>query len=545
MFTWLEAAMVRFHAPEAAQGRLQAHYATTYRLVLPLLLGFPIVVGAILWFCPMSDVLKCAVAAGLALVLFRALARLAQESRRAAGDVRGAALLDIVMCGGGFAVGAALAVIGLRGAAPLLGAAAAAAVCLVRTMPGDLARVRSGAFEPARARQYFVYGVPVAMSLILSQVVATTDRFLLAAFVGDASVGVYHVGYTLANRTLDVTFIWLSMAGGPAAIAALERGGKKALDIVARDQASLMMALALPAAVGLALTARPLADVMVGPALRDGAAHVTPWIAASGFFSGLTTYYFHSAFTLARRSRRLLAAMAVPAVANLALNLYLIPRFGLEGALWSTLASYVLGAAASFGLGRAVLALPIPWGAIGRAAAATAIMAAAVIALPSAGGFAELILKASVGAAVYASVAFCLDLCGVRLTRAGLYEPFRCRGRDVFRDRQAHGIGHEQHPMDVVVGQGDALAQAHQRVDHHEREHEQRALVGEHRPNGFADGGGVEHGPRGQSDHPKRDPLFQPAVVRVAGLEPEALGHPRHRSPDGLVGPDRVVAVSQ
>ena len=414
MFTWLEAAMTRFYAPEAVQGRLQGHYATIYRLLWPLLLGFPIVVGAVLWYWPMPLALKAAVAAGQAFVFFRSLARLAQESRRAAGNVPGAALLDVVMCAGGFAVGVGLALAGLRGAAPLLGAAVTAAICLTWTLPGDLRRAKGGSFESSRARSYFAYGTPVALSLILSLVVASTDRFLLAAFVNDASVGVYHVGYTLANRTLDVTFIWLGMAGGPAAIAALERGGKKALDVVARDQAGLMIALALPAAVGLALTARPLAQVMVGPALQAGAAHVTPWIAASALFSGITTYYFHTAFTLARRSRRLLAAMAVPAVANLALNLYLIPRFGLDGALWSTLASYLLGAVASFGLGRGALALPIPWGAIGRAAPATALMAAAVVALPSSGGLTELALKATAGAVVYATAAFSLDLCGAR-----------------------------------------------------------------------------------------------------------------------------------
>jgi len=67
-----------------------------------------------------------------------------------------------------------------------------------------------------------------------------------------------------------------------------------------------MVALALPAAVGLALVARPLAEVMVGPALRVGAARVTPWIAASALFSGLTVYYLNPAFTLARRTGLLL-----------------------------------------------------------------------------------------------------------------------------------------------------------------------------------------------------------------------------------------------
>jgi O-antigen/teichoic acid export membrane protein len=209
-------------------------------------------------------------------------------------------------------------------------------------------------------------------------------------------------------------FIWLGMAGGPAAIMALERGGKAALNVVAREQAAFMIALTLPSAVGLALVAKPLAAVMIGPALRDGAAQVTPWIAASGFFAGVTTYYFHTAFTLGRQTRLLLLAMAIPAATNLALTLILIPRYGLQGAMWATLASYVLGAAASAGLGRFSLPLPLPWRAFAKAGFATAIMGAAVWLVPAIGGPIELFAKAVLGAAVYAALAYLLDICGVR-----------------------------------------------------------------------------------------------------------------------------------
>ena len=263
---------------------------------------------------------------------------------------------------------------------------------------------------------YAAYGLPVAMSLILSALVlATTDRFLLAAYLNDTSVGVYHhAGYSLANRTLDVMFIWLGMAGGPAAIAALERGGHAALHKAAREQASFMIALTLPAAVGLALVARPLADVMIGPGLRAGAAHVTPWIAASAFMAGVTTYYLHTAFTLARRTRLLMLAMTAPALSNLALNWLLIPRYGLDGALWATLASYGIGAVASYGLGRRALALPVPWETLGRAGIAALGMAAIVSLTPAVGGVIELFLKAIVGAIVYGLLALALDVCGIR-----------------------------------------------------------------------------------------------------------------------------------
>jgi len=413
LFTWNEAAMARFWAVEAEKAAAPHHLATVYRTWLALIVLLPFAGLAVaLW--PMAAGVKLAVLAGLACILPRTLAKLVQERRRAAGEVASAALLDIGLTLGGFAVGAGLAFAGLGGAAPLMGAGAATAVCLAFVLPAELRGAKGGRFDRERSKAHAAYGVPVALSLILALVLSTTDRFLIAAFLDESAVGAYHAGYSLSNRTLDVLFIWLGAAGGPALIMALERGGQDALRKAAHEQASLIVLVTLPAAVGLALTARPLADIMVGEALRDGAAQVTPWIAASGVFAGLTTYYFAQAFTLARRTRLLLIAMAIPAVANVALNLILIPRLGLTGALVATLASYGLGAVAACGLGRRVLPLPIPWIALGQAALGAALMALAVVSLPALGGLAELALKAGVGAVVYGMVVYLLNAGGLR-----------------------------------------------------------------------------------------------------------------------------------
>ncbi len=274
--------------------------------------------------------------------------------------------------------------------------------------------MRGGHFDRAMAHDYAAYGVPVSLSLILALILSTTDRFLLAAYLGEATVGVYHAGYSLGSRILDVVFIWLGMAGGPALVAALERGGPAALKDAANEQASLMALLTLPAATGLALVAKPLAQLMVGDALHAGAAHVTPWIAASGWLSGVTTYYLLQAFTLGRRTPLLIASMAVPALVNVALNLLLIPRFGLDGALWATTASYGVGAVTACLLGRSAQPLPIPWGTLAKAGGGCLLMAAAVLALPSPGGLLELILKAGVGAAIYGGVVLGLNIDGLR-----------------------------------------------------------------------------------------------------------------------------------
>jgi O-antigen/teichoic acid export membrane protein len=413
LFTWNEAAMARFWAAEAGRDDGQAHAAAIYGAWRRLLLALP-VAGLIAWFWPMHPGLHWAVLAGVAAIAPRALAKLAQERRRAAGEVRAAALLDMGQTVGGFLIGAALALAGFGGAAPLIGMGAVAALALPFVIGGEHRRARAGRLDPDRVRAHAAYGVPVALSLVLALVLSTTDRFLLAGFLDEAQVGVYHAGYSLANRTLDVVFIWLGAAGGPALIMALEQGGRPALAEAAREQAELMLLLTLPAATGLALVAAPLAQLMIGPALAAGAAHVTPWIALSGLLAGLTTYYFHQAFTLGKRTRLLLVAMTIPAGLNLALNLLLIPRFGLDGALWATPASYALGLAASAWLGRRAVALPVPWLALIQAVGGSLLMALVVTRVPAVGGLAELLTKAAGGALVYGLAMAAIDAGGLR-----------------------------------------------------------------------------------------------------------------------------------
>jgi O-antigen/teichoic acid export membrane protein len=324
-------------------------------------------------------------------------------------------------------LGAVFAVLGLGGAAPLIGAGVAAVMCLPFSLPKELTFLKGGHFEADRARRYAAYGLPISASLILALALATTDRFLIAAYLDAGSVGAYHAAYSLANRTLDVIFLWLGAAGGPALVMALERGGRPSLEEAAREQASTLLLIALPAAAGLALVARPLAQVLVGEGLREAAAQVTPWIAVGGFFAGITTYYFHQAFTLARRTKLLLLAMAVPAIVNVALNLILVPRFGVVGAAWATALSYAIGTFASWTLGKRAGALPIPWDAVGKCGLATALMAVAVLCVPSVGGLLETAAKASIGLMVYAISAWILDAASVRTHGSRLLKTFRAR----------------------------------------------------------------------------------------------------------------------
>lgn len=427
VFTWLEAAMARFWAAQTTEAEMRSHFATLYRYFAVLLAVYVPVAASLVWVWPLQPDLKAAVAIGLTGVPVRSAYNLIQERRRASGSVAAAASLDMAVTIGAFLVGLAAVAMGAGGSAPLIGLAVVPFMAALIFTPGEHRRGQQGAVHRSRARDYARYGYPVAASLILALVLSSTDRLVLAAFLDEAAVGAYHAGYSLANRTLDVIFIWLGAASGPALVMALERGGASALRTAAREQASTFLLIALPAAAGLALVAQPLAQLVIGEQLRDTAAAVTPLIALSALMAGLTTYYFHQAFTLSRRTGLLLQAMAIPAAVNLLLNLVLVPRMGVMGAALATAISYGVGAVASWGLGRGAISLPVPWDALVRCGLATIIMAVAVAQMPALGGIQELLTKAGVGIVVYAVAAWLLNAADVRGHGSRVLKIFQAR----------------------------------------------------------------------------------------------------------------------
>ena len=170
---------------------------------------------------------------------------------------------------------------------------------------------------------------------------------------------------------------------------------------------------------------------MIGEDLRGAAAAITPWIAFAALMSGLSSYYFGQAFTLGKRTSLLFVTMAIPALANVLLNLILIPAYGVMGAAWATAASLALGLTSVIVIGRRVVALPIPVDSLIRIAVASVAMAAVVMALPSPGGFVELMLDAGVGAAVYGLVAITLNAADVRDVLVERYRRLKARGAPV------------------------------------------------------------------------------------------------------------------
>jgi len=419
-FTWIEAAMARFYPAESRTDcEAPELYGTLYRLFVIVAVVFAMACALGLWLWPAhgpaGQSLKTAMGLGLGCVVFRSLIKLVQEQRRSEGRVGAASILDMIQTAGGFGLGVLCATAGLGGASPVVGGGLIALLCLPFVAREDWGRALKGRFSVEKAKAYAHYGFPVSASLILTLALYTADRFLIAYFLNDAEAGAYHAGFSLASRILDVLFIWFGAAGGPAMVHALEHGGVTELKANARHQIRTMAFVLFPAVGGLIMVAPPLGALLIGEGLRADALSVTPLISLGALFSGLNTYYFLQAFTLARKTRLLVVAMLVPAVSNIALNLLLIPLMGLMGAAVASCLSFALGLTASWLLGLKTLALPVPVPDLGKTLLSVVLMMAAVALVPALNlPIFDLIAKGLTGVIVYAALAWLFDLNDIR-----------------------------------------------------------------------------------------------------------------------------------
>lgn len=416
VFTWLDAAVARHHARSDARGNLPGHLWTAWRLYGVLALSAGGIAVLVLWLAPLGGVLKTAIAFAIANVVIKSGLSVALETRRAAGEAWRYSLLETFTLAGGFALGITFILAGGMGAAgPFMGMALAALIAFVIDVPVLLSKSKRDRADRPRGYAYFAYGAPVAVSLIFEHLLSVGDRFIIAAFLGEASTGAYAAGYGVADRSISIIFLWLGATTGPMLISALEHHGKDAAREVAHKTAGLMALLGFPAAAGLALVAEPAARLLIGPEIAMAAASIIPLIALSGLMNGIMTHYFHEAFVLGRQPRVMAGVMLVAAGVNFGLNLILIPQLGILGAALSTVLAYGAALLACILIGRRVFVMPIPASDWSRAALATAIMAIALVALPDfEPAIFDLIAKITVGGLTYGLAALALNVTNCR-----------------------------------------------------------------------------------------------------------------------------------
>jgi len=178
-------------------------------------------------------------------------------------------------------------------------------------------------------REALVYGLPVMLNLLLSFLLANSDRYLLKYLLGqggDAQVGIYSIGYFLADQPIQIVYATLMLGAFPAAMHMYASSGARAAETLVSALVRVYLLLAVPACVLLGVLAKPICFSLAHGEARQSFL-VVPWVAAAAGLLGLMEYYTIGLY-IGRRTVLLLAASVGATIVNLVANYCLIPEYG-------------------------------------------------------------------------------------------------------------------------------------------------------------------------------------------------------------------------
>ncbi|MEY4744345.1 MAG: hypothetical protein RL272_290 [Candidatus Parcubacteria bacterium] len=308
--------------------------------------------------------------------------------RAAVADVAGRAVL---LAG---AILAAARGTGLLGFVAAFVIANAAQFSLSFLFARKFARIRL-AFDLATWGAIIRESWPIGVSIAFNLIYLKGDVIILSLTRSQAEVGLYGAAY----KVLDViTVIPMIFMGLVLPILASAWSGGRREDFTRRLGKSFdaLSLIALPLAFGTAPVAADLMRLVAGDQFAAAGPFLTVLMLAGAavFWSAL----FGHAVVAIGMQRKMIAAYAADAALSLGLYAWAVPRYGGLGAAWVTVFSEAfIAAVTAWAVMHAVRHAP-PMRTFGLALAASALMAAAVVA---AAPF-HVLLRIGLGMAVYA-----------------------------------------------------------------------------------------------------------------------------------------------
>ncbi|MCU0249226.1 MAG: polysaccharide biosynthesis C-terminal domain-containing protein [Vicinamibacterales bacterium] len=185
-------------------------------------------------------------------------------------------------------------------------------------------------------REALRFGLPRVPHALAHQVIAVSDRYLMAAFLTLGEIGLYGVGSSF-GQALKMFLNGFEFAWAPFYYGAMDRSDAKLL--YSRLGTYLFAAVVLLAA-GLSAVATDLVRLMTAPEFHR-AAIVIPWT-AMGVVAQACYQVAALGLNVTKRTKYFPISTGAAAAFSIGANLLLIPRYGLLGAAWANAASYTV-----------------------------------------------------------------------------------------------------------------------------------------------------------------------------------------------------------
>ena len=189
-------------------------------------------------------------------------------------------------------------------------------------------------------RQYLAFGLPLMPSNLSGWIVNSSDRYLIALFLGAAAVGYYSPAYALGS-TLTMVAAPLSTLLPPVLSKHYDDDDIAEVRTILTYSLKYYLGIILPCVFAVSILSKPLLLLLTTQQIAANGYLVTPWVAAGTALLGADGVV-GIVLALKKHTTVIGTIWILAAVLNFGLNLVLIPYLGLIGAAVTTFLAYLL-----------------------------------------------------------------------------------------------------------------------------------------------------------------------------------------------------------
>lgn len=225
--------------------------------------------------------------------------------------------------------------------------------------------LRFGAFRPSLGLAAIRFAAPLIAYELTSVILDSGDRILIGRYLGLTQLGLYSAAYSVATYAEEALMTPVNMALMPEYMRIWVENGPAATSRFLSQALDLFLMGCGVVALLVYVNAPDLLAILASR--KFAAAGALLPILVVGLLVYAVHIFFNAPLIIHRRSLVLTAVTTACCIFNVILNIVLLPRMGIAGAAWATLASYLAMVAALAIISRRYLPMRIPWATLASA----------------------------------------------------------------------------------------------------------------------------------------------------------------------------------
>jgi O-antigen/teichoic acid export membrane protein len=188
-------------------------------------------------------------------------------------------------------------------------------------------------------KELIIYSLPLTLTNIFYVLRDRTDILIIAAFLSSGEVGLYYAAYPFA-MILTIVLYSINRIINPIVSEALAEGDTPTTKKIFKDFAVLSFQATLPLFLFVFFFAEKIIVFAYGNSYIDAATLLR--ILSVGYFFNVITGPFGEFLRAFNKTKFVFYISALGGISNIAMMIWLIPRYGITGAAYAALSSLIL-----------------------------------------------------------------------------------------------------------------------------------------------------------------------------------------------------------